>query len=133
VGHYIQRQHIDSLSTKFCCMVWIIREVNEIQLHPNIMNREDGLVLSKSQNALIHIRISGGKLHAGIHNSNIMAHFRANTTMLSIILHLFSWLTFLFPLFILFLPCTDQCLLSFPLACSAHSSAYSTTLLLIAY
>jgi hypothetical protein len=35
-------------------MDWILREVIEIELHPNFVNRENGLVLSRSWIPLFH-------------------------------------------------------------------------------
>jgi hypothetical protein len=47
LGHRIQLYHTAILSTQPRYMDHIIREVTEIYLHPNIMNREDGYCLSK--------------------------------------------------------------------------------------
>lgn len=45
-GHYIQLQGTSILFTKSQYLNYIITEVNEIELHPNSMNREDGFSLS---------------------------------------------------------------------------------------
>jgi hypothetical protein len=47
-GHRIQLQNTNILSTQSRYMDRIIKEATEIELHPNNMNREDGLVLSRS-------------------------------------------------------------------------------------
>jgi hypothetical protein len=46
LGHCIQLQNTTILSIKF--MDWVIRKAIEVELHPNNMNREDGLYLSHS-------------------------------------------------------------------------------------
>jgi hypothetical protein len=48
LGHRIQLHHTAILSTKPGCMDPIIREAIEIELHPNSMNRDHGVCLSKS-------------------------------------------------------------------------------------
>jgi hypothetical protein len=50
VGHCIQLHNISILAKKSRYMDHIIREAIEIELHPNNINREDGLSLSKSWN-----------------------------------------------------------------------------------
>jgi hypothetical protein len=53
LGHHIQLHNIGILSTKPRYMDYIFREEAEIELRPNILNREDCLCLSKSWKLLI--------------------------------------------------------------------------------
>jgi hypothetical protein len=48
LGHCIQLQDSTILSTKFGYMDRMIREVIEIELHPNNMSRQDDLHFSQS-------------------------------------------------------------------------------------
>jgi hypothetical protein len=48
LGHYIQCQYTSILFTKYSHVDYIIREAIEIKLHPNNINTEDGLCLSKA-------------------------------------------------------------------------------------
>jgi hypothetical protein len=54
LGHHIQLQDTTILSTKSRSMDQMIRETTEIELHPNNMNRDDGLHLSWSWKPFIH-------------------------------------------------------------------------------
>jgi hypothetical protein len=53
LGYHIQLHNTNILSNKPRYMDYIFREVTEIELHPNIMNREDYFCLSKSWKPLI--------------------------------------------------------------------------------
>jgi hypothetical protein len=54
LGHCFQLQNTTVLSTKSRYMNQMIREAIEIELHPNNLNRENGLHLSQSWKPLIH-------------------------------------------------------------------------------
>jgi hypothetical protein len=53
LGHHIKLQDTTILSTSMTYMDWMIREATEIELHPNNMNREDGLHPSQPWKPLI--------------------------------------------------------------------------------
>jgi hypothetical protein len=48
LGHWIQVQNTIILAKKMRLMDWILREVTEIDLHPNNMNREDSFSLIRA-------------------------------------------------------------------------------------
>jgi hypothetical protein len=53
LGHYIQPLDSSIVAGRSTCINWVIRNVMEVELCPNNMNREDGFCMSKSWKPLI--------------------------------------------------------------------------------
>jgi hypothetical protein len=69
LGHCIKLQDTTILCTKMTYMDWMIREAIEIELHPNNMNRVDGLCLSPSWKPLINT-LRGHRKHQVQHHQS---------------------------------------------------------------
>jgi hypothetical protein len=73
LGHHIKLQDTTILSTKATYMDRMIREAIEIELHPNNVNRENGVHLSQARKPLMHT-LKGRREHRVWHHQSPLGH-----------------------------------------------------------
>lgn len=88
---FIQPQG-SKISTTAQYMDWIMKDAVEIQHRLNNLNREDGLVSSRSWIPLVHSLLDGENLRTRIHNNSIIALSRTTISSISLLHTFIIWL-----------------------------------------